>query len=184
MCGAEWPQQGALGSVGTGWRDLRIQSERSPRGHDRRVEGRPGMCRSAFMPGGPAPSSAAPGSEVKHVDSGWAVRGSSRAAITGHSRGHAPIERQWGCPGPDYHLLPGCKSTRSEGPRVPCSHWGSWEAGGRWSHSPEGREERPPPAEEIAPEPPTSPEAMASMHTESLSPLPSFSVLRWGPGVP
>ena len=35
-------------------------------------------------------------SEVKHVDSGQAVRGGSMAAITGYSRGHAPLERDSG----------------------------------------------------------------------------------------
>ena len=54
-------------------------------------------------------------SELRRVDSSWAVRGDSRAAITGHRRGHAPIERdKGGVLGLSCLPPPRCKSARRQ----------------------------------------------------------------------
>lgn len=129
-------------------------------------------------------------SQVRHMDSSWAVRGHSRAVITGHSRGHASIERDSGgvlglsCPPPprvQEHV-----QTVKGAPEVPCpigflrSRWQVevtvLKVGKRGPHL----------LREIAQALPSPLNAMVSMYTE-LSPSPphpSPSVPALGTRVP
>ena len=124
------------------------------------------------------------------MDSGWAVRRGSRAAITGHSRGHAPLERDSGgvlglsCP-PLPRVQEHAQTVRG-GPQrycVPTGVPGKQVASG--GHSPESREERPPPAEGDSPGLTITPKCHGQ-HVPRV-PLvltcPSLSLL-WGPGSP
>ena len=124
------------------------------------------------------------------MDSGWAVRRGSRAAITGHSRGHAPLERHSGgvlglsCP-PLPRVQEHAQTVRG-GPQrycVPTGVPGKQVASG--GHSPESREERPPPAEGDSPGLTITPKCHGQ-HVPRV-PLvltcPSLSLL-WGPGSP
>lgn len=129
MCRAGWPQRELLAQWGTWWRRSENPEWKEPREDTAGWRGGQGRAEVlSFQEVLPHPVQPQR-SELRHVDNSWAVRGHSRAAITGHSRGHAPIERDNGgvlglsCL-PPPRVQEHAQSVRGT-PEVLCSHWGS-----------------------------------------------------------